>query len=956
MESLIKKYINFWFVIVTVLISGCATGPNIETIRNWNIPENSNLVNGELENGFKYSVYSSDKLSKDFIDLRLIINVGSSSETETEFGYAHLVEHMVFRNTESYPAGKINTIFNQMGASLGHDYNAFTSSDYTFYKLRIPANDSENLEKAIDVLVELSSKAQFQEKDLQIEKRIVLEEKLIRLGEENSVDKKVKRKITQIVDKNYHFPIGQTDSILRASVDSLQSFYDRWYQPENMHLVIAGNLQTDRITKTISARFSQKPKSGNNAPKINPVNLSNLKQKTFYISSAGEDRHKDFVNVLYLNSRYNVNKFSELEPLFAESIALDIFLAKLNLLAKKKNLPLSFSVDSPIYFTDLDVTRLLGFVRNGNYLDLLEIYNTVTSNILQNGISEDEFLGYRQGFSERIGNQWYEFHTLKSDRIADIMTSNVIEGVKPVLFSGSYYNVAIKLIRQISLEQVDSAFRRLNSQPKVVSIEANNQRLDRLPDMAESKIIFENSNPVTDQLNLNVTDNIKNRDSIYDRINSISPKPKKIKSVDKDEVLGLNKFVLANGYQVFHRQTKIDEGQFYIQLISPTGTLHSIDIKSLENAYITAQLINAHRLGVFLGSEFSQKLNASGEAPLLLSYLNNYQHGLNLKAKRSFIEFYFRLIKYLWSEPLNISQTWFNQMLSTLKQEMVDYRLTKANDYYSQIYSHMYSNQPGVWLPDASAYESFQISDLQKSLDSIFLTNDFYLMIVGDISDNEVKDLAEKYLSDLPQYQYKSSEQITVKMTRPVQSARINVAGSNESKSFLEMTYINHSHYSKDQRPSVLIARGILYNRLQEKIREDRGLIYSLNVNSDRIHYHDSSDITKISFTTSLPNKQKVEVLVDKELEKLMNGDFTLDELNQAKLILKQNILEGLSSNEGWAQAFSSSMLREGQLAKSEYYINPDIWLDLVTLEDVKSAFNLLFNGSIKIAAAYDPK
>ena len=955
MKNSLKKYTKYSLTIIILALSGCASGPNIETIRDWKIPENFNLVNGELDNGLEYSIYNSEKLPRDFVDLRLIVNVGSNDEIDAEFGYAHLVEHMVFRNTKGYPNGEVKVLLNRMGITLGHDYNAFTSSDHTFYQLRIPQGSDKNLEDAINVLKEISAHAVFKENDLEVEKKIVLEEKLLRLSESNSVDKKVKRKITEIIDKKYHLPIGNTDTLSKATTDSIQSFYDKWYQAGNMRLVIVGNLGKSEVTKTIISSFKAITSSNINYPKIKLENLENLKQNSFYFSSFGEDRHQDLVNFLHIKPRKNFSKFSEIEPLLAESLALDMFLAKLNLLANHRKLPSSYSVDAPGYFTDLDITRIIGFVRNGNYEELLKIHNAVTQNVLRNGFSVDEFIEFRKLFSERIGNQWYQFDALKADKIADIITSNVINGTKPLLISGSYYNSVFHLIDQISLEQVNLAFNMFNEQLRIISTEANDERLEALPSIAESRSIYEKS--TLTKTNLNVADTVKTFNSGYEEINNTSANRIKIKSLIKDNALQLNTFELSNGYQVFHKQTKIDTDQFYIQLISPTGRLHSNDHKSLVNAYITSQLINTHRLGAFLGREYSEKLNASSEAPVILNYLDDYNHGLDIQAKKPYADFYFKLIKHLWAEPLNISEMWFSEMTSSLRQEMSDYRVTSANEYYSQYYKSIYSDHPGVWLPDDSAYEAFDLNDFKETIKNIFLTNDFYIMVVGDINEKEVTRLIESYLSDLPQYQYRTNEQVPLRIVKPTKSVKINVAASNEPKSFLELLYVNEKRYLKEQRTSVLVARKILYNRIEQKIREQQGLVYNFEMNSDLIRYNNTSDITKISFTTNLANKNDVESQIDAEIALLMNGDFTQGEVDQAKQVLKQDSLDWLTTNRGWAIAFSTSILRTGgHLGKSEKYMDPDTWLESVKVNDVKNAFNILFKNSVKIAAAYDPR
>jgi zinc protease len=59
------------------------------------------------------------------------IDAGSLHEADNERGWAHFVEHMLFRGTENYPDRRAREIWQQLGASFGSDTNARTDADRT---------------------------------------------------------------------------------------------------------------------------------------------------------------------------------------------------------------------------------------------------------------------------------------------------------------------------------------------------------------------------------------------------------------------------------------------------------------------------------------------------------------------------------------------------------------------------------------------------------------------------------------------------------------------------------------------------------------------------------------------------------------------------------------------------------------------------------------------------------
>ena len=78
-------------------------------------------------------------------------------EDDDQLGLAHLIEHMVFNGTKNFPKNAIDEYFNSIGLSIGADFNASTGYEKTVYKLNIPTEKKETLEKAIHILSDISN-------------------------------------------------------------------------------------------------------------------------------------------------------------------------------------------------------------------------------------------------------------------------------------------------------------------------------------------------------------------------------------------------------------------------------------------------------------------------------------------------------------------------------------------------------------------------------------------------------------------------------------------------------------------------------------------------------------------------------------------------------------------------------------------------------------------------------
>ena len=97
---------------------------------NASIPIDEQWLFGELPNGVRYAVRQND-VPPCQMSLRVRIDAGSLHEEDSERGFAHLLEHMVFRESATFGPGEAIQHFQRLGASFGFDTNATTSPTAT---------------------------------------------------------------------------------------------------------------------------------------------------------------------------------------------------------------------------------------------------------------------------------------------------------------------------------------------------------------------------------------------------------------------------------------------------------------------------------------------------------------------------------------------------------------------------------------------------------------------------------------------------------------------------------------------------------------------------------------------------------------------------------------------------------------------------------------------------------
>src|SRR5689334_17818182 len=126
--------------------------------RGSDIPRDPAWRFGTLPNGLHYAV-RRNPLPAGQVSIRVRIDAGSLHEADNERGWAHFLEHMLFRGTQTYPDRRAREIWQQLGASFGSDTNARTDATNTVYVLNLPHAAREPLDTSLAVLAEMMSQA-----------------------------------------------------------------------------------------------------------------------------------------------------------------------------------------------------------------------------------------------------------------------------------------------------------------------------------------------------------------------------------------------------------------------------------------------------------------------------------------------------------------------------------------------------------------------------------------------------------------------------------------------------------------------------------------------------------------------------------------------------------------------------------------------------------------------------
>ncbi|MDR0273191.1 MAG: insulinase family protein [Clostridiales bacterium] len=173
---------------------------------------------------------------------------GSRNETPENNGISHFIEHMLFKGTEKRSAPEIADVMDAVGGQL----NAFTAKEYTCYFTRTL---DTHFDVALDVLTDMFFNSKFDQAEIEKERGVILEE--ISMYEDTPEDLAVD------LLQYYTFPqnplgmsiLGTPETIAGFSCDGFKKFMNARYNPKNVVIAVAGNINDTEVFEKIAEAF-----------------------------------------------------------------------------------------------------------------------------------------------------------------------------------------------------------------------------------------------------------------------------------------------------------------------------------------------------------------------------------------------------------------------------------------------------------------------------------------------------------------------------------------------------------------------------------------------------------------------------------------------------------------------------------------------------------------------------
>jgi zinc protease len=202
-----------------------------------------------LENGLEVVVIPNHR--SPVVTHMIWYKVGAADEASGHSGIAHLLEHLMFKGTETRAPGEFSAIVSRNGGQE----NAFTSWDFTAYHQSVA---KDRLPLVMELEADRMTNLVLGEEQVASEKQVVLEERRQRVDNDPGATLGIYADGILFFNHPYRRPIiGWENEIAALTADDVLAFYRRWYAPNNAVLVVAGDVTMAEVLPLAEATYGR---------------------------------------------------------------------------------------------------------------------------------------------------------------------------------------------------------------------------------------------------------------------------------------------------------------------------------------------------------------------------------------------------------------------------------------------------------------------------------------------------------------------------------------------------------------------------------------------------------------------------------------------------------------------------------------------------------------------------
>jgi len=898
---------------------------------------------GKLPNGLTYFIRNNKEPEKR-ASFYIIQNVGAILENDDQNGLAHFLEHMALNGTEHFPGKGIISSLEKHGVAFGSNINAYTGFDETVYNLSdVPVDSPGLVDSCLLILNDWSHYLTLSDKEIDLERGVISEE----WRTSKNASRRMIFEVIPVILKGSKYAerdiIGNIDIIKNFSYNTLRDYYHKWYRPDLQAIAIVGDINVDDVENTIKTLFSNIPAPINPAPR-NPVEVPFHKETNFVLAQ-DKEAPQTSVSVIVLQKTVPAeNKnLNYLRDSHVISLMNSMINTRISELLQKENPPfVSGSVSFGGYYArEYDAFTISATARKNEEGKALEAVYAEAERARRFGFTKGELDRAKAKMLSDFENRYKQKDKIDNDTYVDDIQNYFLTG-EPLISMDFDFEFLKQVIGGITLEETSAKFKEVmkdeNRTIVIQGLEGNDIK------------------HLTEQEALDILQKVKDSqlNAYEDKTLSVSLIKDDLKGSKIIKTVPLPQFdavewTLGNNAKVVYRRASFEKDNVLLTAFS-FGGISKLDNDLVLPANLIQAIVPMYGAGDYDNITL-QKMLAGKKATISVG-LSETAESVNGSSTPKDFETMMQLLYLRLAHPRFDKVAHdaiigrFAGMIANMEKDPNKIK----SDSISLITTGYNVRTP---LLTKETINKITLDDITKIYNDRFIgADEFTFFIVGNIGQDTVMRMVEKYIGSLPLINRKETwidrkvEQPKGNITREI-SLPLTIP-----KSTIFISFAKKMKYTPYNYLGLEVIKGILDIVYTEKVREDKGGTYGVSVSLSEQQRPTEIGEGMITFDCDPARANELKAIIYQQLDTIMIKGPSQINLDKAV----SNILKTREENKKHNSYWSSIITRYYSYGvNSNDPANYENILKAYKIKDIKKIADEMFKNADVVDLIFKP-
>ena len=859
------------------------------------IPVDPDVRIGKLDNGLTYYIRHNN-WPENRAEFYIAQKVGSIQENDDQRGLAHFLEHMAFNGSKHFPGNELMRWCESVGIQFGGDLNAYTSIEETVYNIsNVPTTREGIIDSCLLILYDWADGLLLEQEEIEKERGVIHEEWRLRTSAQMRMLERDLPKLYPNSKFGHRMPIGLMEIIDNFERPFLQSYYEKWYRPDNQGVIVVGDVDVDKIEQKIKDLFS---------PIVLPENRALVTKEpvpdndeAIYVIDKDKEQRTNEVWVMMKHEAFPDSLKGTMAYLLADYMkdaALSMLNNRLKEYAEKPESPFlnsSAYYGRYIFSNSVDAFEVDVTPKDGQTEAAVQAAMTEARRAAEFGFTATEYSRFKQDYISQLDKQYSNKDKRYNSSFVQKYVRHFLSN-NPIPSIDYTYATMKQIVPMLPVDVVNSLMKEyfLTNDSNLVVYSLNTEKEGAVYPTEEGlKAAIAASR--TAQIEAYV-DNVKDEPLI-----TTLPKKGAIKKETKNDLFGYTELELSNGAKVILKQTDLKKDQVLLRGEGFGGSA-LYGLNDFANIKMFNDVIESSGLGNFSHTELEKAL--AGKIASASLTLNDNRVRVNGSSTPKDVETMLQLA-YLYFTNIAKDQKSYDNLMQTaeiqIKNRLLQPESVLSDSLTATLTCHNPRNKSLV-VEDLAQVDYDRI--LQMAKEQTANAAAFTFTIIGNYDEAAIRPLIETYLASLP------AQKKVVKSPKVSTEFKGEVINNFKHKGETPKAYAVMEWYSKGM-PLTLendikmdMIGQILDMVYMKKIREDASAAYTVQsmASIDRDDFETTAQI--LAVCPMKPEKADTAIMILRDEVTALAKTCDADKLQKVKEYMLKSHGDDLKTNGYW--------------------------------------------------------